>query len=504
MSKGSDYADRKEFGTVSSYDSLDPDNVATPSQQTRMQREVNNSDGKGYFEKVTPGALDGGLHIGNGVKDKTSMYNDWSQDQYGADLKLYEAGYRAYMVPYRETLRAEGRVKDLSTAGAPLSPEEFMQRDPKVAAQYQAQLKGDKKTAFHDLGTAESTMVTSIQTFGGLQHTMISAIASYNRISDKLAQKRVQARKDAATARIQEIDQLAQTLADITAVTMSAASWMGEVEVVLAEGAPFSEIAEGPDDFSHLPQSNNPDWEHAKLDNDNGTKESTATKGQKAAGHYVAAKEMSEQATRIVGHVQNAIKAGGGNVDLSLQSFLRVAMGNQAEYDKLQKKVEAFSKNIADLEMSQEAQDMKSVFENLSGQKMIYNATKMSVSRQRIDARRRADDFSEAVGGGETGKLAMYAAEAYQDLFEWGQLAQTQRRQLVDKQHHRVSEWMLNTNHYRYDGTANQSDYHNLKENLAEVNQQRAHLDGKLPEWHRAALSWDQFFNQHLIPGGRS
>ncbi|HEY0250200.1 MAG TPA: hypothetical protein VGC41_01695, partial [Kofleriaceae bacterium] len=379
-----DAADTAEFGSVEDVSNLAPDSNVSPSMQREVRARITDPTKTGHFENHGSD-ITSHLDIQESTKNKYSIWNDYTQDSYGVDIKRFQAGYNAYLIPYGETLRAEGRVKDLSMAGAPLAPADFQKKNPSVAQRLQAtdSRQGNQEVAFNAWSSQEKTTVTEIRQFGALQHSMSSALKSYDRIQDRLKEKATKAKQDSAKAEIAKIEESAATLARITKVTYEGLGMMSEIEVAMASHAPFNENAEGAGDLSHVPQSGNTDYGHGTVDDKtSGQRQLGKNKGQVAGDAADTVKEQSEQTVRIVNYVSSTI-AKGGELDLSLQSIFIVAEGSATKYADLQKDVAKLGASLAALQMSEENADMMAVKENLDAAKMSYSATKKAVEQDK-------------------------------------------------------------------------------------------------------------------------
>jgi len=130
-----DREDRYELGSVDTVHDLEPEHGVGPTRAAKAQERIANPDSSGYFE------LQGGSH---GQLGMPLQLGDHIKTDGGAKISQYETGYNTYAAPLRSTLRAMGRVKDISLTGAPLTPEELM-KSPELAKRF-ARLSPERMT----------------------------------------------------------------------------------------------------------------------------------------------------------------------------------------------------------------------------------------------------------------------------------------------------------------------------------------------------------------------
>ena len=139
---------------------------------------------------------------------------------------------------------------------------------------------------------------------------------------------------------------------------------------------------------------------------------------------------------------------------------------------------------------------------NLTATTMSYTATKKAVQQDKSLSRRDAKAYADVMHGGSPGVLAMYSAEAFQELATFGRLAETQRKQMVDPQARAINRWLSNTDIHRFTGNTHEfGDAQSVALSVKDVNEQKQHLEQHLPEWEKTARDWSNFFAMPLIPG---
>src|SRR5262249_20318315 len=147
-------------------------------------------------------------------------------------LAEYQAGYNTYTGPLRSMLRAMGRVKDLSEAGAPVSPA-CLQKSEKQRFRKLSQTGHDDasaQSAFHTWQQDQTKMSNDIKAYSAGQMQLQAAVENWQACQDKLEQRRIAAERANKTKELDEIREAAQTLAEITRFSMEAWTMAGEID----------------------------------------------------------------------------------------------------------------------------------------------------------------------------------------------------------------------------------------------------------------------------------
>jgi hypothetical protein len=478
--KKRDAQDAYELGPVENVNDLQPDSSAGPSRKDKQQQRIVQPDSSGYFE------LEGGAKEGLGAP--IHLGPELKKDG-GPVIGEYEAAYNTYAVPLRSTLRAMGRVKDVSLTGAPLTPAELMKR-PDLAARFRKlnPTSGDvqQDQAFNDWSNNQKKMTGDIQRFGGGQHQMAAVLANYRSVQKKLAQRRVEAERSAKQAEIREIEETAETLSRIVEFTSEALAASGEIEEMLDRKVALDENAEGMEEGAGEVSG-----------------EGTKTKKQRAAGAVQDAASAGVIGKSVLSNARDQL-AKTGKFEMNLQGIFLAVVGGE-KYAQLQRDTVVLNAKIASLKLDAEAEEVKSANEQLMGFKMEFISTQQNVRTDRVASRRGAKTFAKSMNAGADGIDAMYAAEAYQELANFGALAAQQRRDFVDPVWGRAHGYVYGYDAHRFEAIGAMEDARQLATNLQAVQEQRGYLGKHVPEWQTVAKQWDAFLKErtgNALDGG--
>ena len=475
-----------ELGGVDNVIDLAPETNVGPSRRAREEQRILQPNASGFFEGEAggTGGLGAPLSIGAALKHEAPV------------LQRYEEGYNAYAQPLRSTLRSMGRLKDVSLTGAPLTPEELMKR-PELAARFghlatqPATVQQDQ--TFDTWSASQNKMKIDMARFGAGQHQLAGVIANYRRVQLRLKQHGVERERASKVAEKHEIDKAAETLAKIVDVSAQALTGMGEVgELLEAHGA--LNAVEDLGSVAALPQA-------SKLE----AVGSSADLVGEAQSTKSVAQHVGSAASKT-GHALQLIKKGAAkahNFGLSVKDVFTALIGGP-DYLKLEANIDELEKQISQLGLDQEAQDIRAANEGLKGFVLEIAVRRDDIRGDRIASRRAARTFAHAHGGGDTGVTAMYAAEAYQELAAFGQLAQDQRQQMVDPDWRRASAYLHGQDVHHYAAIGALNDAQHLDSNLCAVAEQRAWFAKELPRWQSVAAQWSRFIgceDAPLIPG---
>jgi len=494
-----------EFGQVRTEEDLD-DRVldsANPEAKADERRALANPDGSGYFERKANN-LGGALNLEQDFDPTRGQdLRDHAKGVNAVDIDAYEQAYNMYSVPYGMTMKALGRTKDLSTAGAPLTPTEFKKKQPKLAARFAGLTNGREAgsgvASFDNWSHVQKEMGTNVGVTNSAQLRLQAAVAGFKEAHAMIEQRKLAARKAADTTELAEINETAETLARIVDVSVAAVATAAEVESALSESSSLDEGSEGVGDISKVQQSNNPDYVNGTGPDPTGAHLSVPkTATQKAGDAAGDAAKVGAEGNAIAQKVGKALHDGtAGKLKLSLHDIFIVADGDAAKFNRLTQDIKRIDELSGKWANDQFRNAVTKARLELDSAVMEVHARQMGNRGDSVDARRMANDFATAIGGGTEGQLAMYSAEAYQELAAHGDNAQDIRKRLVDEPWKLVFHWM---NNYpaAIGGTLAGRDAKALANNLQEVREQRESLDDSLPEWKERAAEWSAFFSRPL------
>lgn len=481
--------DRYELGEVDSVNDLEPETGVGKSRKTEQQERLVDAEQNGYFEAEAgqKGGLGAQLHLGEGIKKDG-----------GSPVKQYEAGYNAYSIPLRSALRSMGRVKDVSLTGAPMTVNEFRSR-PDLKSKFR-KLKLDNprdrqgRSAMENWSQAQTSLKLHVKQFGATQHQLAAALATYRAMQKVLERHRVEARKQSKEGELAKIEECAKTLATIVETTYEGWKAVGEIQEKIDSTAPFNPNAEGshPDDITKQSDGTKlPDWTKG-LPQPNGA----PTRTQKTAGHAQDLADGAGAAWRIA---QDAKKNLAKNVaySISLEDVFTVLTADGKDVD-LKKQIAALNTQIETLNLGTEAQQVYAANQQLLGMKIEFAATQEMIQADRQQSRGQAKLYGEEMDqSDEEGAMAMYAAEAYQELASFGELAVQQRKDMVDPLIPRASGYAWAPDKpERFIALQIAADGHRLQENLREVKGQRQYFTEHLPKWQQLAAEWQAFLKE--------
>lgn len=496
-----EWNDAAELGYVDHVNDLapDPDRGQGPARRAHEQKRILKPSAAGYFEVEggNAGGLGAPLHLGPEIKKDG-----------GASIGQYEAAYNSYAIPLRSTLRSMGRLKDVSMTGAPLTPAELKQ-NPKLAARFgnlslTKQADAGKQRAYHDWAEAQTKTQIDVQRFGASQYELASVVSDYRRVQKLIAQRQAEATRAGKMSELGVINEAAQTLARIVEVSVEAWNTAGLIEEEMAsQVAGLNANAEGLGSIDDLPVNQGIDWEKGTGDDPLGRTSPRSLpkgKGQKAGDLADTVAQGSKMGGRIGKQVNEKISkfvkenaAKSTTFSISMKDIFVLMMGKGEEYMKLQQDIAALDGKIKKLGMEQEVLTIRSAAARMNGMNLEFLAIGKQVSADRQAARAGARLFAQSVGGGADGAMAMYAAEAYQELATFGALADQQRRGMVDQLRGQVAAYVHGVDKHRFIAIGAESDALALNDNLQAVKEQRAYFTEHLPEWQQRAHQWSEF-----------
>jgi hypothetical protein len=231
--------------------------------------------------------------------------------------------------------------------------------------------------------------------------------------------------------------------------------------------------------------------------------EATQTKKQRAAGAVQDAASSAVIGKNVLSTAREQL-AKTGKFELDMKGIFLAIVGGE-KYTQLQRDTVVLSAKIESLKLDAEAQDVKSANEQLLGFKMQFVAIQQNVRTDRVASRRGAKTFAKSMGAGADGIDSMYAAEAYQELWRFGELAAQQRRDFVDPVWGRAHGYVYGYDVHRFEAIGALEDARELATNLQAVQEQRNYFAKHVPEWQSVARQWDAFLKErtgNALDGG--
>jgi hypothetical protein len=207
---------------------------------------------------------------------------------------------------------------------------------------------------------------------------------------------------------------------------------------------------------------------------------------QQSLGSGAAA--LGEQLKKRHSQVESWAKSGG----ITLKNVLLVATGNAKEYEELTQQIGVLKNGIAQLGFDIETSQINQAQEQLDGMKLEVGVRTRGAAAKQGEARAAARTFGQGVGGSE-GALAMYAAQAYQDLALFGGEADKLRRTRID----RYLGWLfafVKDSPYVAEGHGWYEDWITLRDWGQQMVEQRDFFSTRVPEWKQKAMAWNDFF----------
>lgn len=482
--------DSQELGTVDDIRDLAPDNHVGASRAAREIERLDRGNATGYFESEAVG-LGAPLHIGSGLRRDV-----------GPSLDRYVDGYSVYAVPLRSTLRSMGRLKDVSQTGAPLTPEELMKR-PDLAARFSG-LTSENSTSAQESAAAhwsytQQKLRVDTEGFTAAQTNMAAAIGNYRRVQAKLERKRVEARLNADQTQVREIEDAAETLARIVDMTVEVATSVGEFQELLDAKVGLDESAEGLESYEKLPKNGDTNFEYGTIHDATGENTPTKSKAKRAADGVSAAGATASMAAKLASQTEAQL-AKAGQIDLSLKGVF-VSLMEPAKYKQLQQDIVKLTGKIRSLALREEELELSEAELRLSGATLQLKASRHEMQVDRVAARAAARAYGTSVGEGHGSasplRMAMYAAEAFNELAAFGAQAKLQRTNNVMPHWGPVARYLNETNVERLVALDVVDDARSLATNLQAVREQGPFLDEHIADWQKNAEAWSEFLGNH-------
>jgi hypothetical protein len=469
--------DEGDFDPVNSVQDLEVDKASVNSARVKdHQDSLIKPDAVGLFEG---GAADFSRYADGPLKLGGKVMADG-----GARLAEYQAGYNAYTQPLRSSVRAMGRVKDISNTGAPMTPAE-LQANPKMKERFRTLSLTEKsdsgsQTAYAAWSTDMTNMRLDIKGYQAGQMQLAAATSNWDRIRALLDQQRKESERAGKQSELNEINEAAETLAKIVEVSAEALTCAGEVSEAMEA---FTALDEGAAETAMEAEASNA-GEAMKLSGKAANKAaSAASQGSDAKGIISRAKEM-------------AGKAGNADLSINMTNVFVLAMGDGQKKIDLENDIAKLTKQIQNLKLTQVEDDIRAGKQALDGFTMEVSVRQQKVQASRSESRKGAQVFNQSLSGADAvgGEMAMLSAEAHIELGEMGQLANQERKMLVDP-HWRWADAYINDNHSRLDGMGEQDDRKALAMNVFQVRDQRVYFEQNLPKWRETSQQWERFLS---------
>ncbi len=395
-------------------------------------------------------------------------------------LAHYQTAYNTYTSPLRSTLRAMGRVRDVAMTGAPLTPAQMPAKLAKRFKKLSLFAEGDAgaEQAMGAWSSAQTTMQVHANGLYGGQVLLRSASQNFARVQAMLEQRRLEARRAGMIGQIGKIEHTAEVAARIVEVSAEAVMGAAEIDEALDGGIELDESAA--DDETGA--------EDAATSETTGQDASQSGQQKFGAGISKAGAGIS-RGTAVAKQLQKYALAGQS---IELKDVFIVVQGDAGRYLQLQKDIEQLSEAIGELEFVEEKLQIASAKSGLEGFTLELANKKLDLRSDRRKARNAAQQFGQSAHAGKEGVLAMYAAEAFQELDLFGTLANAQREQEVDPVKGKAARFVESKWEW-FEGQNMIDEAIELRDNLVGVSDQKHYFDDKLPEWQSTAQAWRTF-----------
>jgi hypothetical protein len=410
----------------------------------------------------------------------------------GETLIQLQLDYNDYVPLLHATLRAMGRLKDLDNAGAKLDPAAVM-ADPKLAAHFKPldATHGKDKDRVNDLigdfdtwsghATEEQIAVASM---GAGFDQLKAAISGFRAAEGMLRRRQKEAKLAGDESKKAAIDEKVETLVKIVETCFKAVEYAESVESLIEMSTEFHELetVEGVGGkTSTMTKQQSEGW----------GKRTEST--QQSLGS--AAAKIGEQLKKQHTRVESWMKEGG----VTLKNVLIFATHDAKEYDQLTHDISQLKNDIAQLGYNIETDKIREAEKQLEGMKLEIGVRTKTARAKQGEARAAARTFGTGMAGNE-GALAMFAAQAYQDLALFGGEADRLRRTRID----RYTGWLyafVADSPYVAKGHGWYEDWITLRDWGQYLVEQRDFFTPRVPEWQQKAAQWNEFFAE-MTGGG--
>jgi hypothetical protein len=432
----------------------------TAREEKHARKQVKAPGRTGDFEKL---AVQQGSELA-----ATLVLDDKIKHDGGGTVRAWEQRYNMYVPALRGTIRAMGRTKDILLTGAPMRPD---QMSAKLAKRFHklsltAKDDGPAQSAMGNWADAQTQLKIDGASLRAGQTTLKAAVEGYRAVQMLFDQRALEAKRAGMTEELEQLEHKAEVCARVVEVSAEAIAGASEIGEALDSGAELDASAEGM-------VGDGEEW--------SGT-------GQKVAEGAEGAIEGAHRAKEILEAVQKHAESGS----ISLKDVFIVAAGDAGKYFQLQKDLAELDEAIAGLDTSREKEQAVAARTALDGFKMDVSVKKQALRADREDARNRAQEFAQNAAGGQDAVLAMYAAEAYQELDTFGTLAEQQRSNDLDPIVGDVYDY-VDRKWAWFEGENVIGSGTKFRDSVAAVLGQKQYFDEHLPEWQQTAEAWRTF-----------
>jgi hypothetical protein len=390
------------------------------------------------------------------------------------ELGPYQTAYNTYTSPLRSTMRAMGRMKDLSLTGAPFKPS---QMSPALTKRFR-KLKlfegngenkdGAAQTAMDVWSTAQTSLQIGAEGMYGQQLELRAAMANFHGVQAMLTQRKKEAERDGLFGEVLKIEHTAEIAARIVEVGAEAVMGAAEIDEALDAGAEFDESAETEPDA-----------------------ESWSSKEQKVGEGMAKAASGISKGRAVLKEV-NKYATNGKSIEM--RDIFIIVQGDAKRYEKLKSDIDKLSETIGILGWSVEQQKVNDAKLRLDGLTIRLATSKKEQRATRKSTRDAAASFAHNNGAGKEGMLAMYAAEAAQELDTFGTLANDQLRNYVWPLIGAAAGFVgakVNDGWFEAENLIAEGD--TLVKNIKQVDRTNDYFKEHLPEWQDNAQKWRAF-----------
>ncbi len=410
------------------------------------------------------------LSIANGPKTHAA--------QDGSPIVNYENDYNRYLFPLKATLRAMGRLSDLNSAGAPMTPDKAARPERLSVTDKK---DGDAINAFNDWSAEQTELTMSVLSYSASDMKLLAAMTGYQGAQQKMLRMRKEAEKQGDQAKKGEIDATVDTLMQIIEVSKMALNTMAMVEGALSKTWDPTDV-----DAANIGKTAD---EQKGIDDALAAGKTTRSRGQKGV----------DAATKLAGALKVGVDRAQGwlaGAGFGMRDLLIVATGNAAEYDRLTRNIQKLDIDIKNLGLDIELSEIKQAKEALDGFSMELGVQSKTVNAERMQARKAAASFGQQLGKGQDGVLTMYVANAYEELSMFGVQAELQRHKLDGKVDRMDLYLGDKSTQWYYRGHDWVSDWQELVENVTIVKQHRDYFPSKVTEWQQRNSAWEAYLKE--------
>jgi hypothetical protein len=460
---------RNEIASGPTLEDLDPSSAPVPTKKQAAIARAD-KDKRHHNVKITNKNYVGGYEQAGAETEVPRIFLSQAARAAGGETIMeLETDYNAYTPLLRVTLKAMGRLKDLEAAGAKTDPAQLM-ADPRLAARFRpfdANRSGDDERPLFDMWSASATDERiAVRSMGAGFKQLKAAISGFRAAGILLKMRRKRAALEGAQSKKEAIDQKVEMLEKIIDTSFKAVEWADSIETFIESTRELHDLE--------------------TIEAKESYKQTRSVQQSLGGG----ASWMAMQVKKRHEKVESWLKSGG----LTLKNVLIFATGDAKEYEALTRQISQLQNDLSDLGFEEESLKIKEADEQLQGMKIEVGTRVESATAKREQARAMARNFGHKTGGDE-GALAMFAAQAYQDLAIYGRAADQIRRTRIDP----YLGWLygfLKDNAYVALGHGWQEDWYVLRTWGQQMVEQRDFFSAHQPVWNAKADAWNEFFAQ--------